>query len=102
MKEHVQECPVNGMPIHMTDLDHYYGRYECQCEILRACEQRVLAEQLAGHEMAYDAGVQAARDAVADCRVPTMCIGTEANPGVEEPWVRATDALNAIDALKED
>jgi len=96
MKEHVQECPVNGMPIHMTDLDHYYGRYECQCEILRACEQRVLAEQLAGHEMAYDAGVQAARDAVADCRVPwPTATGVLVNEGID-------DALAAIDALREE
>lgn len=101
MSDHLPECP---MEVHKgEDLwdDPLFG-FPCWCYAIRAREQRVLAEQLAGHEMAYDAGVQAARDAVKNAPWLTMCIGTEANPGVEEPWVRATDALNAIDALRED
>lgn len=80
MKEHVQECAVNGMPIHMTDLDHYYGRYECQCEILRACEGRVLA---------------AAREAVAAAHRPLPVIECACGWGYDCPEC-GTEAIRVV------
>ena len=60
MSDHLPECPKNwSVP------------GDCACELLRACEQRVLesAEQyikahMEGKRVGFSLGVQAARDAV--------------------------------------
>jgi len=93
MKEHIQECPVNGMTIHMTDLDHYYGRYQCQCEILRACEQRVMSQFVDGIELvSYRKGLDAAREAVRGIASDDLCCMCPTDEGL---------TLAAIDALRE-
>lgn len=80
MSDHLPECadaPDVPMEILMS---------KCDCAALRACEQRVRGDwEPWCNEVSYDAGVQAARDAVAALRLDDY----------------AADALAAIDALRE-
>lgn len=91
MTEHLPECEWS---------DNTRVNRHCICPALRACEQRVFHEQIEGRQhdmvMAYLRGLDAARDAVADCRVPwPTATGVLVNEGID-------DALAAIDALREE
>ena len=100
---HLPECPTTTDP-HGLD-DGYACPCECQCEILRACEQRVRNQDIATHhadlqeakallasrDEAWYAGVDAAWEAVA-----------AAPRHYWVSWAIEVDAaLSAIDALKE-
>lgn len=94
MSDHLPECGVRkpcGVCGNIT-----YG--VCICDRLRACEQRVRHEGLGVCIQHYDAGVQAAREVVA-ALVPTTVAFHGPLPVVHN--VRITDALAAIDALRE-
>ena len=100
MKDHLPECPANWGVGDMPEGPCLI------CQMLRACEQRVLAEREADgpwfrsvvhdccvdKQTAYAAGLYAARKAVGD--LPHPMIDVECECG-------ACAALAAIDALRE-
>ena len=99
LQGHLPECPTTTDP-HGLD-DGYACPCECQCEILRACEQRVRMEdddyayvaaqaEADGRWRGWVEALDAAREAVA-------AIGDDCNC-YEDLGIRA-DALAAIDAL---
>lgn len=92
MSDHLPECPMR--PIAEAPVDFHRVFPDCICKALRACEKRVLDDDVlaaAYHGQAgYAAGVQAAREAVARL-LPS--------PG-DAPLIDLRDALAAIDALR--
>lgn len=100
MSQHLPECPMangckhdyyNDPPIQCADCGE-----SCICDRLRACEQRVFQEQIAGRQydmvLGYQRGLARARRAVQ--MVEKGGKGRRAH----ELW---RDAIAAIDALRE-
>ena len=98
MTDHLPECPLLE-PCDDDVPEHGYCSMQrgafcihchqwCICDRLRACEERVRHEGLGVCIQHYDAGVQAAREAVL-------------NAGLCAPHRCQSDALAAIDALME-
>ena len=88
MSDHLPECPTTTDP-HGLD-DGYACPCECQCEILRACEQRAEAG-------AYNAGYV---DGSKDAREGAFYEAREAVAATGgRMWIGKAEALAAIDAL---
>jgi len=122
MTDHLPECPTLDFP---PFVDEDWDEGPCICERLRACEQRVRDEHQADLDHvsyvlgqtnerqrsvlliadAYAAGVQAAWEAVADLTPFVFAYQTwiSGDYGYDEgPWVKKENALDAIDALREE
>ena len=108
MSEHLPECwfhdPAKTPSVAVND------GWPCICDRLSACEQRVRDEHsevdaYRGWVKGYVAGVQAAREAVASLE---PLLDRHKNEGGYDccgcvtPGYLWTDALDAIDALRED
>ena len=109
MTDHLPECPIlkpccddKEFPEHGFCLG-FVGRClhcmaECICDELRACEERMLNDDIPaavfhsqkGYQIGYVAGLDAAREAVASIR----------GQWVFGPRIYKHDALTAIDALR--
>ena len=95
MSDHLPECGAND------------GSMFCICDALRACEQRsyTLGIEVGKHDgwiAGHAAGVQAAREAVADLTPFVFAYQTwiSGDYGYDEgPWVKKENALAAIEAL---
>lgn len=93
MSEHLPECPTTTDP-HGLD-DGYACPCECQCEILRACEERlregwcVITCGNTHYTIGYEEGLDAAREAVAGVGVRK-----------DTSYDMRVQALAAIDALR--
>lgn len=90
MSDHLPECPASKS-------NALARGYVCICHALRACEQRMLdaySVRTSSFQQGYDKGVQSAREAVA-----ALAYEVEDHDGI--PRLTATEALAAIDALRE-
>ena len=95
MSDHLPECPTTTDP-HGLD-DGYACPCECQCEILRACEQRVRMED---DDYAYVAA-QAEADGRWRGWTEALDAAREAVERVSSLLQPLGPALAAIDALRE-
>ena len=103
-RRHLPECPTITDPHGVSDIG-WTCDCECQCEILRACEQRVetefvhkaaavfFAAQFRGYGRGHRAALKAAREAVA-----TLYAELEANRA-HDLVDGVGEALDALDAL---
>ena len=117
--DHLPECPLveacnDEIPEHgYCSMQHgmfcIHCHQWCICDALRACEQRVkrfgrplwhLKGATWGHEQGWNEALDAAREAVAGLRTYGDH-GEVIPPDEEAAVIYVTDALAAIDALKE-
>ena len=105
MTDHLPECHTSMIP------DFHNERWICICDQLRACEQRVRLEdddysyvaaqaEAYGRRRGWNEALDAAREAVAVLRTYGDH-GEVIPPDEEAAVIYVTDALAAIDALRD-
>ena len=106
LQGHLPECPTTTDP-HGLD-DGYACPCECQCEILRACEERLREGWCVStcgnthYTIGYEEALDAAREAVAKEAEHGPLYSVRNSGDAQRGWdAMSRHALAAIDALRE-
>lgn len=105
--DHVEECPSYYVDCLGTICDCDY-EHICMCRELRACEQRMLDDDVLsaayhgqkGYDVGYAAALDAAREAVLGSKSLNVASPRALNNEARFVWM--DHALEAIDALRKD